>query len=335
MSWNQGGIFYESYLHDASTQQKVTSGGSSTDMKTGGTSTGPRTGGFLSDGQMTVALDKDLLDLIDSINLELSRTGTSTTDLSVASGSSGGSFVSIDSDSPPILSDTRLNSFNSQASLEEVPTHARTRSSYLVSGRTSSTFFSDVPAIPEGTNEDGISPKSITFEDRSGVPEEYWSRPPVYKGPRSPRTAFRPDTASSQAIQDEPLPQVLHALDDEDDSRIVVIRRITKLGFKSNRIIKTAFQRLGWEVKNVVLLPSRARSMYPEGTTRSPNNVSVSHARPSSMGFVVFKSKGAASDCIKGRTVNVEGIEVLVQPFVRQYKPTTGVPSRGKLLLST
>jgi hypothetical protein len=188
--------------------------------------------------------------------------------------------------------------------------------------------------IEEGHNEDGISPSSTTFDSSNGANEQPWSRPPVYRGPRSPPTVALAKSPPPQAVTEEPLPQVLHALDDEDDARIVVVRRITKLGFKSNRMIKTKFERLGWGVKNVVLLPSRARSIYPDGSHTAPNGVSQSHARPSSMGFVVFKTIQAANECIKRGTVNVDGIDVLVQPFVRQYKPSSS-PSSGATVQSS
>jgi len=310
MSWNHGGTFFESYWQDASRLQKRSLGESASETKPGGTPIGPHTNDSLSDGQMAVALDKDLLDLIESINNELSRTTTNATDRVSPSGSARGSFIDLDNDSAP-----------------------KTQSNSIFLGRPSSSFRLDVPAIPEGYNEDGLSPNSINSDIRNGIAEENWSRPPVYKGPKA---ALRSGIAPAPTITtDEPLPQVLHALDDEDDDRIVVVRRITKLGFKSNRIIKASFNRLGWEIKNVILLPSRARSIYSDSTQIPKNHISVSHARPSSMGFVVFRTKKAADECIKRRTVNVDGIEVLVQPFVRQYRPSADSPSHGKLLLST
>ena len=291
----------------------------------------------ISDGQMSVALDKDLIDLIDSITQELSRTSTTTTARTTTSVSSGSSYLNLDFDSFPNVTDQRFNSYGSMTM--QPGGISRARSTMLSAGRGSSSFLGEVPVIEEGPNEDS-SP--IGYGQRQKQPNTTVGvavapKPPVYRGPRSPSTVLptSPSSVPSTTIED-PLPQVLHALDDEDDDRIVVVRRITKLGFKSNRTIKAKFNQFGWEVKNVVLLPSRSRSMYADGGDHSSprsntggSGVAVSHARPSSMGFVVFKTRQAAVECIKRGTINIEGVDVLVQPFVRQYKPSSPASNGG------
>lgn len=134
--------------------------------------------------------------------------------------------------------------------------------------------------------------------------------------------AFAPVSEAGAGGEDS-LPQVLHALDDEDDDCIVVVRRITKLGFKSARILKERFRQLGWGVKKVVTLPSRARTQSFEpigqGLSRIPT---TGYLRPSSMGFVVFDSRDAARDCLGRGSVLIDRVEVIIKPFVRQYRQT-------------
>lgn len=343
MSWKQDNNSYEAYwqqasgLHSSQDQSVDNKKHDTKEMRTPPTDP-------VSDGQMSVALDKDLLDLIDSITQELSRTSTTTTARTATSVSSQGSFFNLDFDNIPNVTDQRFNSYGSQ--ILQPGGISRARSTFSGVGRGSSSFINDVPVIEESPNEDNSpvgykSQKSAPPDLFSGAVPPVASRPPVYRGPRSPQAIVPtspssvPSTASAAA--EDPLPQVLHALDDEDDDRIVVVRRITKLGFKSNRTIKAKFTQLGWEVKNVVLLPSRSRSVYPDGGSLSPGSGvnSVSHARPSSMGFVVFKTRQAASDCIKKGTINIEGVDVLVQPFVRQYKPTSPASNSGGVQSST
>ncbi len=139
--------------------------------------------------------------------------------------------------------------------------------------------------------------------------------PPIAHGSTS--SPVSPPVTSSAG--DDPLPQVLHALDGEEDERIVVVRRITKLGFKSSRIIKTKFQEFGWVVKNVVLLPSRSR-LFSQGN--APPNITLGHSRPSSMGFVVLASEKSAKECLAVGSIDIEGVNVLIQPFVREYRPS-------------
>jgi hypothetical protein len=138
--------------------------------------------------------------------------------------------------------------------------------------------------------------------------------------------AFAPESEAGAGGEDS-LPQVLHALDDEDDDCIVVVRRITKLGFKSARILKERFRQLGWGVKKVVTLPSRARTQSFEpigqgGLSRIPT---TGYLRPSSMGFVVFDSRDAARDCLERGSVLIDRVEVIIKPFVRQYRQTAGI----------
>lgn len=317
MSWNHYNNSYDAFWRQASGSSQATANPSSDLKNESKQARTPPTEG-ISDGQMSVALDKDLMELIDNISQELSRTSTTSTSRTATTVSPGNSYLNLDFGQGPNITGQRFNSYGSQT----MP--SRTAKS---GNGGSSLFLGEFDVIEESPNEH-IS--SVGYKSQKSAPNGFIApRPPVYKGPRSPQTAIptSPNSVplSKSTLVDDPLPQVLHALDDEDDDRIVVVRRITKLGFKSNRTIKTKFNDLGWEVKNVVLLPSRSRSVFsPEGGNTSPGS-SLSHARPSSMGFVVFKTKQAALDCLERGTISIEGVDVLVQPFVRQYKPTSPI----------
>ncbi len=221
----------------------------------------------LTEGQISIALDKDLLSLIDNITLEISRASTvSSKSNRTYSGSSDDIFEYLSSLSP-IPIDHGLEVLQGVSSLNPVPRYtsvAETRTLQL-------------------TGSDSTSPRFLR---------------------------------SASSTSNDPLPQVLHALDGEHDDCIVVVRRITRLGFKSNRIIKSRFEQMNWEIKNVVLLPSRSRSSNGEESSVAP------HARPSSMGFVVFRNSKAAADALSLGIIMIDGVEVLIKPFTRQYKPT-------------
>jgi hypothetical protein len=257
----------------------------------------------LSDGQISIALEGDLLRLIENITEELSRTTTGATSigssvLEVSPTSSGG--MQEKSEFPPRASSLPVT----------VSSGVPPRSSTGQSSRKA--FVTSLGPTFEDTLETAISFPPIA-PLRSG---RY-----LQNGSISRMTSNRTDSTGSRTLSTasdvEPLPQVLHALDDEPDDCVIVVRRITRLGFKSNRIIKVRLEQMGWEVRNVVLLPSRSRPM--DGSVSG----GIPHARPSSMGFVVFAKPQHAKECLSLGHIDVEGIEVLVQPFTRQYKPTT------------
>ena len=268
-----------------------------------GNSTAPRSPSpHLTDGQISIALDSGLMQLIENISLEISRASTevpSTTGSGIHSEFRTSGGVDLHQSHFP----SRAASLNERSSLADVQWGVPPRSSSAHHSRSS--FSSAL-----GTTYSESAQVVPTFKPIASAPVQY---PPRIVSARTESTTSRTLSSASDV---EPLPQVLHALDKEPDECIIVVRRITRLGFKSNRIIKSRFEHMGWDVRNVVLLPSRSRPA--EG---SPFG-SVPHARPSSMGFVVFGNAKQAAECLSLGSIDVDGIEVLVQPFARQYKPT-------------
>jgi hypothetical protein len=112
---------------------------------------------------------------------------------------------------------------------------------------------------------------------------------------------------------DEPRLNLIEALGITSEERtafVITVRKIHKLGFRSAHFLRAHFQQFG-SVEDVVLLPMRARPKPgPDGQIRA--------SRPSSMGFVVFASKGAAQAALlHGPTHNIRGWPIEVRAFVR------------------
>jgi hypothetical protein len=265
----------------------------------------------LTDGQISIALDKDLLSLLDGLAQELSIPSTTT------------------SSAPSANQSVRINSFASLPHPESSRTYndvfSLIHNSYGVIESSPNQLKYPIDRngarVPKG---DGSKEQSSIVNQHNALPKQ------TYFGARELSTvshrnlressvgSFSSAKHSGIIAETDPLPQVLHALDNENDDTIVVVRRITRLGFKSNRILKSVFEQLGWPVKTVVLLPSRSRPVE-SGEFIAP------HSRPSSMGFVVFNSPSSASECISRGSIDVQGVDILVHPFVRQYKPSSGV----------
>jgi hypothetical protein len=260
----------------------------------------------VSDGRVSVALDSGLLELIENITQELSRTTTGATGLPEMgndSSSRSSTMAPMTSSGLPPRS-TSLNDRMFVGTQHGVPPRSST-------GQAPRLNF--------------LAALGTTFEEETVPQVTFPPLAPMRSGKLNPGSLARLASARTESTgsrtlsgqsEVDPLPQVLHALDDEPDECIVVVRRITRLGFKSNRILKSRFEQMGWDVRNVVLLPSRSRPADGSPGGNAP------HARPSSMGFVVFTRPQQAKECLSLGSIDVEGIQVLVQPFTRQYKPT-------------
>ena len=103
--------------------------------------------------------------------------------------------------------------------------------------------------------------------------------------------------------------EALGILSPADELRIVTVRRVHKLGFKSALILRQFFARFG-QVIDVVLLPMRSRpKASADGNLRG--------ARPSSMGFIVMSSAAEAQVALKQPTIEIKGWPIEVRAFVR------------------
>lgn len=109
-------------------------------------------------------------------------------------------------------------------------------------------------------------------------------------------------TCGSESVK---LAGVLGMLDNEDDSCILIVRRISKLGFAAHNSLSAFFSCFG-PVKRVMLLPSRGK-----GDTRN---------RPASMGFVVMANSSDCNKVVQSGHIKVLDVDIQVQKFVRNTR---------------
>ena len=103
------------------------------------------------------------------------------------------------------------------------------------------------------------------------------------------------------------LSDVLSVLDEEDESCIFIVRRVSKLGYAARNELDRYFTWHYGPVKRILLLPSRGKE--------------DSRNRPASMGFVVMANR---SDCKRiyesSDSYRINGVDVQVQRFMRNAK---------------
>ena len=98
---------------------------------------------------------------------------------------------------------------------------------------------------------------------------------------------------------------VLSELDHEDEGRIFIVRRISKLGHMAKHVLGDFFSQFG-PVIRILLLPSRGR-----GDSRS---------RPASMGFVVMANASHCAHICSCSVYCVNGVDIQVQKFTRNER---------------
>lgn len=121
----------------------------------------------------------------------------------------------------------------------------------------------------------------------------------------------RTDAAAARAAaSSESLRGNLEALHAVEAKRIIITRKINRLGFESAQIIQNHFSQYG-NVEQVLVSHSRAKS----------GNI---HFRPASLGFLVMSTKEAAQAILADgpefrveREAHAEPVVVVVQPFER------------------
>lgn len=113
-----------------------------------------------------------------------------------------------------------------------------------------------------------------------------------------------------QANTVQTLSTSLQLLSKEDPDKLIIVRRINKLGFKASRKLKQYFGEFG-SVTRVLIAHSTCRDLKDsEGKVRQ---------RPSSLGFVQMASAEAVRKALAlGTEQEVEGATILVQKFERQ-----------------
>jgi hypothetical protein len=101
----------------------------------------------------------------------------------------------------------------------------------------------------------------------------------------------------------------LSELQSEDPDKIIIVRKINRLGFDSAEILKKHFTQFGL-VEKVRLSNSH---------TKEPGKSFQIRLRPSGIGFVVFENAEAAAKVLmQGETHMINGAEVRVRGFERR-----------------
>lgn len=107
----------------------------------------------------------------------------------------------------------------------------------------------------------------------------------------------------------------LSKLQDEDPRKLLIVRKINRLGFNSASILQEHFGRYG-NVSKVLLSNSHEKGESTLWPTR---------LRPSGIGFVLFESvEGAALALAEGAEQIVRGNEIVVRAFEKR-RPSEGV----------
>merc|ERR1719343_1109256 len=105
----------------------------------------------------------------------------------------------------------------------------------------------------------------------------------------------------------------LKELDKENPDNIVIVRKISRLGFKSAEILQEHFERFGTISK--VLLSNKQE--------REDGQVSV-RLRPSGIGFLVFENSESVERALaEGEVQTVADVEICVRAFERRRSDST------------
>jgi len=102
----------------------------------------------------------------------------------------------------------------------------------------------------------------------------------------------------------------LHELTHIDNSRVLSVRKISKLGYDSGPLLHTYFSEFG-AVERVMVAPTTMRQR-----NRSEANSQRSRTRPACLGFVVMETAADVEAVLKfGEVHTVEGVEIGAFPF--------------------
>jgi hypothetical protein len=105
----------------------------------------------------------------------------------------------------------------------------------------------------------------------------------------------------------------LRALDDVEPSRVLVVRKIHKLGFSSEILLALHYSRFGL-VQELMVPRRQAKPFRSRG---QPAAEAVSRLRPGAMGFVVMADAACTQRILEeGKEQEVAGESITVEPFV-------------------
>jgi hypothetical protein len=127
-------------------------------------------------------------------------------------------------------------------------------------------------------------------------------------GSKSPGSSKMAKTVaqSPEADSKDTLRTNLRDLSVLDHERVILVRKINRLGLESSQVLEAYFSAFG-AVERVMVSHSRAKSMFGHGGAR---------VRPAGLGFLVMsKAEEAHSVLAYGSEHEVNGVAISVQPF--------------------
>lgn len=117
------------------------------------------------------------------------------------------------------------------------------------------------------------------------------------------------DNAQSQSTNDDPketLRTNLRDLSFVDSARVIMVRKINRLGLESPRLLESYFSKFG-TVERCMISHSRAKSIFGHGTAR---------VRPAGLGFLVMASATEVESIMAaGREHEIEGAIISTHAF--------------------
>lgn len=152
---------------------------------------------------------------------------------------------------------------------------------------------------PQMTAPPGIGMNRQQYRDTGGA---------NYAG-NMPATHRRNRVAAPPSAEEETLRSHLRDLQSVDSSRIVLVRKINRLGFDSPTLLEEHYKTYG-TVERVLVAHSHVKSPYRRYVKR---------LRPSGLGFIVMASAADVKGILKdGFEQMVSGAMIKVQPFERR-----------------
>merc|ERR1719410_2579549 len=122
-------------------------------------------------------------------------------------------------------------------------------------------------------------------------------------------------SGASTGLQQETLRMHLRSLVNVDSGRVLIVRKINRLGFASQAVLREHFSWYG-TVERVLVAHSRVKSTTAADKGASPV---ASRLRPSGLGFIVMsRVEDAQAILAHGSEQPVNGIVVRIQQFQRQ-----------------
>jgi hypothetical protein len=163
-------------------------------------------------------------------------------------------------------------------------------------------YLKDLGAMIESSNNDTKNEAMSTVEpEPESTTWNHWTQAEIDAVPE-----FVPVDTASKLIGSGSLRQDLELLRQRPPERVVIVRKIKKLGFESPQILDQYFSQYG-EVKELLVAHSHVKP-----TAKRPNG----RVRPAALGFVVMATEEGVQNAFKAGTEQMlHGCSIELAPF--------------------